>query len=78
VRDVITSGVKTGVQYAVATFVGWVAGFGIKFDDEALAVAAGSLALGVTAAVLNAAGKKWPVVNTILSLGLSKGSARYS
>lgn len=76
-RDLITSGVKTAVQVAVAAIVAWVAQLG--FDIDAVALEAGLFALvtGLVAVVLNALATKWPIVGRVLSLGLTSSTPSY-
>lgn len=79
-RSLIISGVKTAVQVAVAALIAWLASFGIDLTGEAAqALEAGlfAVAAGVVAALLNWAGNRWPIVNRIISLGISNQTAAY-
>ncbi len=76
-RDLITSGVKTAVQVAVAAVVAWAASAGIDLDSAVLEAALFSVSTGVVAFVLNWAGQKFPIVNSILSFGLASNSPTY-
>ncbi len=76
-RDLITSGVKTAVQVGVAAAVAWAANLGIDVDSVALEAAMFSIAVGGVAFVLNWAGQRFPIINTILSFGLASNSPTY-
>lgn len=78
-RDLITAGIKTAVQLAVSAFVAWLLNFGIDIGGqaEALSTALFAVATGVVAAILNWLGQKFPIINKIVSLGLSSSSATY-
>ena len=83
-RDVITSGVKTAVQVAVsAAFVwaapvlDWLAGVGVEVDRSAVEAVAFAVVTGLVTSVLNWAGRRWPVVNLVLSLGMTRGGPSY-
>lgn len=79
-RDLITSGVKTAVQIGVAAAISWLASIGIEVAGDAavaLQTAVFAVATGAVAAILNALGKRFPIVNKIVSLGLSETSATY-
>jgi uncharacterized membrane protein (DUF441 family) len=77
-RDLITSGVKTAVQVAVAAVVAWLTKVGIDVDSVALEAVLFSVATGVVAVALNWVSVKLPVVGRILSLGLAKSGPSYS
>jgi len=77
-RDLITSGVKTAVQVGVAATVAWAANVGIDVDSVALEAATFSIATGLVAFGLNWLSVRWPVVGTVLSLGLAKNTASYN
>lgn len=77
IRDLITAGVKTGVQVAVAAGVAWLLNLGIEVDAVAVETAVFAVVTGAVTMVLNALGSKFPIVNTILSFGLSGNSASY-
>ncbi len=76
-RDLITSGVKTAVQVAVAGFGVWAIGRGIEFDIAAVETGVQAVTTGVVAFGLNWAGNRFPIVNTILSFGLASNSPSY-
>ena len=76
-RDLITSGVKTSIQVAVAALAAWAASLGFDIHSVALEAGLFSISTGVVAVVLNAVGQKFPIVNTILSLGLASNSPTY-
>lgn len=77
--NLITSGIKTGVQLGVASFVGWLFQFGIDIgaQTQALETALFAITTGVVAVVLNWLGQKFPIINKIASLGLSSNTASY-
>lgn len=84
VRDIITSGVKTAVQVAIsalfvwaAPVLDWLAGVGVEVDQSAAEAVAFSVVTGLVASALNWAGRRWPVVNLILSFGLTRGGPAY-
>lgn len=74
----ITSGVKTAVQVAVAAGVGALANAGIEVDAQAAEAIVFAVATGGVAIALNALGARFPIVNKILSFGLASGSASYN
>ena len=79
-RDLITSGVKTAVQAAVSFGVTWLINFGVVIDPDAAATiqtGAFLLVMAIVTGALNALGKKFPIVNKIVSLGLSESTASY-
>ena len=78
-RDLITSGVKTGVQLGVASVVAWLLQFGIDIGGQAQALE-NTLFIIFTAVItmlLNWLGKKVPIINKIVSLGLSGNTVSY-
>ena len=79
-RDLITSGIKTAVQLGVASFVAWLLQFGIDIGSQAQALENVLFLIfaGVITVILNWAGKKFPVINKIISLGLSGNTVSYS
>ena len=77
-RDLITSGVKTAVQVAVAALGAWAASLGIDFDSVALEATLFSIATGAVAIALNALAAKWPILNRVLSLGLTTSGPNYT
>lgn len=80
-RSLIISGVKTAVQVGVAALVAWLASLGIDVAGEAaqaLETGLFAIATGVVAALLNWAGNQWPIVNQIVSLGISNQTADYT
>lgn len=76
-RDVLTAGVRTGIQVAVAAIVAWLTQRGIEVDEQALEIALFSVATGVITMLLNVAQAKFPILGVILSLGLSKSTPTY-
>lgn len=76
-RDLITSGVKTAVQVAVAATVAWAAQLGFDIDSVALEAGLFSVVAGLVAFGLNALSAKWPIVGKVLSLGLTSSTATY-
>lgn len=78
-KDLITSGTKTAVQLGVAAFVAWLLQLGIDVgaQSQALETGAFAIATGVVGGLLNWLGRKFPIVNKIVSLGLSNSSASY-
>lgn len=80
-RNLITSGVKTAVQVGVAALVAWLASLGVDVAGEAAqALEAGlfAVATGIVAVLLNWAGNRWPIINRIISLGISGQTANYT
>lgn len=80
-RNLIISGVKTAVQVGVAALIAWLASYGIDVAGEAaVALEAGlfAVAAGVVAVLLNWAGERFPIVNRIISLGISNQTANYT
>jgi hypothetical protein len=80
-RNWIISGVKTAVQVGVAAFVGWLTQRGINVTGEAaVALETGvfMVATGIVASLLNIAGERWPIVNRVVSLGISNQTAEYT
>ena len=77
-RDLVTSGVKTAVQVIVAAVVAWATRVGLDVDSQALETVLFGVGTGLVAVVLNWVGSRFPWVNTILSLGLTKQSATYT
>ena len=84
VRDVLISAVKTAVQVLVAALLtwatpvlDWLANQGVTVDQSAVEAFAFAVVTGLVTMGLNAAGKRWPWVNTILSLGLSRQGPKY-
>lgn len=80
-RNLIISGVKTAVQVGVAALVAWLASLGVDVAGEAAeALEAGlfAVSVGVVAVVLNWAGERWPIVNRLISLGISNQTANYT
>lgn len=78
-KDLIIASVKTGTSTAIGSLVAWLASFGIEVGDKA-EVLSNALFIVIVALVnfgFNWAGKKWPNMNTILSLGMTKGSPSY-
>lgn len=79
-RNLIISGVKTAVQVVIAALIAWLASVGIDISDQAaqaLETGVFAVATGVIALALNWAGQKWPIVNRIISLGISNQTATY-
>lgn len=76
-RDLITSGVRTAVQVAVAAIVGWLAQFGIDVPTEALGTVLFAIATGVVTIALNWLQSKFSWIGAILSLGLSRSTPSY-
>lgn len=84
VRDVVVSAVKTIVQVVVAALVtwatpvlDWLTSQGVQVDRTALEAAAFAVLVGVVAGLLNEAGRRWPWVNRILSVGLADRPPSY-
>lgn len=76
-RDLITSGVKTAVQVAVAATVAWAAQLGFDIDAVALEAALFALVAGLVAVALNALAVKWPLIGRVLSFGLTSSTPSY-
>ncbi len=76
-RDLITSGVKTAVQVAVAATVAWATQLGFDVDSVALEAALFSIITGLVAFTLNWLSAKWPIVGRVLSFGLTSSTATY-
>ncbi|GEM_PF-3034264 len=84
VRDVAISAIKTIIQVIVAALLtwatpvlDWIAAQGVQVDRTALEAAAFALLVGVVAGLLNEAGRRWPWVNRILSVGLADKPPTY-
>ena len=84
VRDIIISAVKTAVQVAVAALfawavpvLDWMTSAGITVDRSAVEAAAFAIVTGLVTAALNWAGRRWPIVNVILSFGLARSGPTY-
>lgn len=84
VRDVLISVVKTVVQVIVAALLTWVAPIldwvtaqGFEIDRNALGLAVFMLLVGLVTGAVNEAGRRWPIVNRLLSFGLSDGGPTY-
>lgn len=76
-RDVITAGVRTAVQVAVAAIVAWALKLGIEVDSVALEAALFSVATGLVTVGLNLLQQKLPWLGSVLSLGLSRSTPTY-
>ncbi len=76
-RDLITSGVKTAVQVAVAATVAWATQLGFDIDSVALEAGLFSVATGVVAFALNWLADRWPIVGQVLSFGLTNTGPTY-
>jgi hypothetical protein len=78
-RNLITSGVKTAVQVGVAALITWLASLGIDLGEMELALEATVFAVvsGLVAVALNWIGQKVPLVNRLLSLGLTDNTVNY-
>lgn len=72
-RNIITAAVKT----VVAFIVSWLAVRGIEIDSAALELVLGGAAIGVFNLVVNWLGTRFPWVNQIVSLGLTKETVAY-
>jgi hypothetical protein len=68
--------VRTVVQAAIGGVIAWAAGKGIEIPAEAVEVVT-LLLIGLVTFGLNKVGERWPVVNQIVSLGLSSHSPTY-
>ena len=77
-RDLVTAGVRTTVQVIVAAVVAWLLRLGIEVDAQALEGVLFAVATGLVSFLLNWLGRKFPIVNKIISLGLSGGGPGYS
>ncbi len=77
-RDLITSGVKTAVQVAVAATVAWAFSLGIDLDSAALEAVLFPFVTGLVAFGLNWLTVKWPIVGQVLSFGLTKTGPTYT
>jgi hypothetical protein len=73
----ITAGVRTAVQVAVAAVVAWALNLGLNIDAVALEAVLFSIATGAVTIVLNWLSEKIPFLGQILSLGLSKSTPTY-
>jgi hypothetical protein len=78
VRDLLTSGVKTAVQAGVALGVSALVNLGINVEAVQLENVVFTVVAGLVAVGLNKLGDKFPVVNQVLSFGLSGQSAQYN
>lgn len=76
-RDILTAGVRTAVQVAVAAIVATLANLGLDVDGVALEALLFSVATGLVTIVLNWLQTKLPWLGTVLSLGLSKSTPSY-
>ncbi len=76
-RDLITSGVRTAVQVAVAGVAIWATARGIDVDWIAVEFGIIAVTTGFVTFALNWAGNRWPIVATILSLGLTTTGPSY-
>ncbi len=76
-RDLITSGIKTAVQVAVAAAVAWGAQLGFDIDSVALEAGMFSVVTGLVAFALNWLSVRWPIVGRVLSFGLTSGTPSY-
>lgn len=72
-KNLITAAVKT----AVVAIIAWLATVGIEVDSAALELVLFGLATGVVNLILNFLGTKFPWVNQIVSLFLTKEVATY-
>lgn len=80
-RNVLTAGVKTGVQVGVAALISWLASVGIEVAGEtAQLLETGAFMVGtaIIAAFLNWLESKFPVLSKIFSLGLAQSPATYA
>ncbi len=77
-RDLITSGVKTANQVAVAAIVAWAFSLGFEVDAVALEGVLFALITGLVAFGLNWLTAKWPIVGRVLSFGLTKTTPTYT
>ena len=84
VRDVLISAAKTAIQVAVAAAItwatpalDWIADQGVEVDRSVLEAAAFAVLVGLVAAAVNEAGRRWPWINRILSLGLADKPPTY-
>ena len=76
-RDHVIAAVRTAVAAAVTGIVAWLAGVGIDLDPSALEAVLGALAVGVVNLVLNWLAQRWPILASIMSLGMSKNTPTY-
>src|SRR5690606_32129751 len=76
-RDHVIAAVRTAVAAAVTGIVAWLAGVGINLDPSALEAVLGALAVGVVNLVLNWLAQRWPILASIMSLGMSKNTPTY-
>ncbi len=76
-RDLITSGVKTAVQVAVAATVAWATQLGFDIDAVFLEAVLFAIVTGLVAFVLNGVAAKWPIVGRGLSFGLTSSTPSY-
>ncbi len=84
VRDVVVAAVRTAVQVVVAAAVtwatpilDWVADQGVTVDRSALEAGAFAVLVAVVTGLVNEAGRRWPWINRILSLGLDTNPPSY-
>lgn len=75
-RDIIVAGIRSAVQFVVAALVAALAGAGVELAaDVETALVAGLF--GVLVALLNWLGIKFPIINTLMSFGLSPSAPAY-
>jgi len=79
IKQAVISAVKTGVQVGVAALVAYLLQLGIDIGESAQYLETGVfMALSaVVAFVFNKLGEKFPVLNQIFSLGLTKSPPTY-
>lgn len=76
-RDAIVAAVRTALQSAVAAGLAWLGGaVGVDVPEEYVTLTV-LLLLGVVVLVLNWLGERFPLVNSVLSLGMSSSTPSY-
>lgn len=71
------AGIRTAVQAGIGTALAWLAAKGIDIPVEAVAEAVTVVIIGLTAAALRWAEKKFPWVSRVLSLFLTNTKPVY-
>ena len=75
-RDLTIAVIRSVLQYAVAALVGWLVALGVTIDPE-LEIALFGALFGIVVGLVNWLGAKFPIINQILSLGMSSGVPAY-